>query len=62
MGATVTILLALLDLIPRLTKTVASMKKELTRTGEMTKEEVAAVNSKWETAFASDHWQTEEEL
>jgi hypothetical protein len=60
MGAAVTILMGLLDLLPRLVATVASMKKELTRTGEMTPEETAAVNAKWEAAFASPHWQKDE--
>lgn len=58
-GATVTILLSLLDLIPKLAKTVTAIKGELQRTGEMTPEEVAAVSAKWEAAFASDHWKPE---
>jgi hypothetical protein len=56
---TIGILLSLLDLIPKLTKTAAAIKAELQRTGEMTPEEEAVVNAKWEAAFASDHWKPE---
>jgi hypothetical protein len=59
MGAAVTILMGLLDLIPRLTATVTSMKKELLRSGEMTPAQVAEMNAKWELAFAADHWKKE---
>ena len=59
MGAAVTILLSILDLIPKLTATATAMKKELQRAGEMTAEETAAMNAKWELAFASDHWKKE---
>ena len=59
---TVSILIALLEFIPKLTATVASMKKELIRTGEMSDEEVALMNAKWEAAFASPHWQKEVKL
>lgn len=59
MGAAVTALLALLDLIPKLTSTAAKIKAELERSREMTPEESAAVSAKWEVAFNSPHWQKE---
>ena len=59
MGAAITILMSLLDLIPKLTKTATAIKAELQRSGEMTPAQVAEVNSKWEAAFASDHWKKE---
>jgi hypothetical protein len=59
MGAAITIFFSLLDLLPKLTKTVAAIKDELQRSGEMTPQQVAEMNAKWEAAFASPHWQKE---
>jgi hypothetical protein len=56
---TISILLGILDLIPKLAKTAATIKAELQRTGEMTPEEETVMNQKWEAAFSSPHWQPE---
>jgi hypothetical protein len=59
MGAAFTILMGILDLLPKLTRTAQTIKDELQRSGEMTPTQTAEMNAKWELAFAADHWKPE---